>query len=213
MWTATDTVDAMKGKSYELRELFANTANQAIQKGRTKDEAVHAGISAVSAKERYLQKSAAKDRPKIVQEKPAHILAIEKAAEIKKKQAQEAIDKAKSEKDAVTIDSVDVDENGYVIMKFADGRKVRSKNRIETGNNVTTTIAVGSGGSGGAPDFDTLPAADATLPQTIIVKQGGIWKQATMEMLQDWIDENVDGGAATSVYQSVEIVDGGTASG
>jgi hypothetical protein len=78
-----------------------------------------------------------------------------------------------------------------------------------------TSLSAGSGT--GSVDIntslDSLGIASDTLPTEFIVKQAGVWVRATLAQVQDWIDINVDGGAASSVYLAAEVINGGDANG
>ena len=78
-----------------------------------------------------------------------------------------------------------------------------------------TSLSAGSGS--GSLDIntglDSLGVASDSLPTEFIVKQSGIWVRATLAQVQNWIDINVDGGAASSVYLTAEVINGGDANG
>ena len=78
-----------------------------------------------------------------------------------------------------------------------------------------TSLSAGSGT--GSVDIntslDSLGLASDTIPTEFIVKQAGVWVRATLAQVQDWIDINVDGGAASSVYLAAEVINGGDANG
>lgn len=73
---------------------------------------------------------------------------------------------------------------------------------------------LGGGGGGGGTDLDALPVAGDVLPDEFVVRQGAGWARATLEQMREWIDTtHVDGGAASTVYQPPESIDGGGANG
>ena len=78
----------------------------------------------------------------------------------------------------------------------------------------------GGGWGGGGPTFNPslLPAADDALPEEFMVRQGGQWVRASLSQMRVWFpgggfDSDFDGGSASSVFLSNEIVDGGNANG
>ena len=69
-WTATETIPAIRGKSLKSRQIFAETANAVLAKGRSEEEAITAGLGAIAKYERDLMKN------HVVQPKPSHLQAI-----------------------------------------------------------------------------------------------------------------------------------------
>lgn len=74
------------------------------------------------------------------------------------------------------------------------------------------------GGWGGSFDPDLSPAADNTLPDEFLVRQGGQWVRASLAQMRAWFpgggfDSDLDGGAASSVFLANERIDGGGAHG
>ena len=74
------------------------------------------------------------------------------------------------------------------------------------------------GGWGGSFDPDLSPAADNTLPDEFLVRQGGQWVRASLAQMRAWFpgggfDSDHDGGAASSVFLANERIDGGGAHG
>lgn len=74
-WTASNTINSMKKKSLELRELFAEVANAVLADGGTESEAVEAGLAAVSKKEGKVRVKKAVE-PKPAPSIPPHLAAI-----------------------------------------------------------------------------------------------------------------------------------------
>ena len=52
VFSADQTIDAVRNKSRELREIFAQAANASLSLGRTREEAIFAGLSAVKIAEK-----------------------------------------------------------------------------------------------------------------------------------------------------------------
>lgn len=115
MWTADNTIPELVHKSQDLRKLFADTANASLQKGRTTSEAINAGVMAVSNKERNSLPSKLPPLPK-----PSVSISdiIKKAAEVKKASQELA--------------STTFDETGRLILKYKDGRVIKSDKGIST---------------------------------------------------------------------------------
>ena len=177
-FTALETVPSLQGKSREIRLLFAETANAALAKGRTLDEATFQGLAVVKQKEQQSIKKYVK--PSV----PSHLQAI---LDLKNRpQASQngsgefEIEKASEDNQAVSKEVVgaEFDAKGRLTLKFADGKSITSNVAPITAVE-TNVIVVGDGGT-----------------NTIVSGDGG-----------------VDGGSATSVFQPLEILDGGSASG
>lgn len=47
-WSKTNTIPGLKNKSDKIKEVFAQTANSALDRGLSEEEAVFAGLAAVT---------------------------------------------------------------------------------------------------------------------------------------------------------------------
>lgn len=74
-WTASNTINSMKKKSLELRQLFAEVANAVLADGGSEEEAIQAGLSAVRKKEGKVRVKRAVMQP-TQPEIPSHLAAI-----------------------------------------------------------------------------------------------------------------------------------------
>ena len=92
MFTAIETIPSMKGKTRDLRVLFADTVNEALTQGRSESEAIFKALNVVKLKE---QQSIKKFTPQAV---PAHLSAIlnVRSASNLAQEAQEQLEKEKA---------------------------------------------------------------------------------------------------------------------
>lgn len=167
-WTASNTINSMKKKSLELRELFAEVANAVLADGGTESEAVEAGLAAVSKKEgkvRVKKAVEAKPEPSI----PPHLAAI-LALKAKQSEQQEISKAVKAttkqletiseefdtkvlfkQKNRLEPDSerslvgVEWDREARLVLKFDDGEKLVSE--PVPVNAVSSSVIVSGGGS------------------------------------------------------------------
>lgn len=141
-FTALETVPSLQGKSREIRLLFAETANAALAKGRTLDEATFQGLAVVKQKEQQTIKKYVK--PSV----PLHLQAIldlknrsqasqndSDALEIEKA-TQSSLSSAKE------VVGAEFDANGRLTLKFKDGKTVIS-NAAPITVEKTSVIVVG----------------------------------------------------------------------
>lgn len=119
-WDAINTVPAMHGKSLALRELFAKTANAALAKGQTEEEAIFSGISAVKIQEKKNQPSKAV-APKV----PAHLAAV-RSYESPYDMVSKA---AEITPTAPNIKSAEFDNQGHLVLLMSDNTKIVSKTK------------------------------------------------------------------------------------
>ncbi len=130
-WSSSSVPDSMKNKSLSLRQLFARVANAALDKGMTEEEAIFAGLSAVSNEERKNRKEVKKE----VIEPPSHIKAIIEARKASKQPVDEEKEKplirqAFLGKNALTPDqerslvSATWDAQGRLVLTFDTGERI-----------------------------------------------------------------------------------------
>lgn len=130
-WSADNTTPTIQGKSLKLRELFAKTANAALAKGFSKEEAIFAGTNAVKIEERKNQP--AKAAPAKV---PAHIEALRSYTN------PFEITKADEATVALTsVKSADFDADGHLVLSMSDGKKIKTKNKAVE-QNIEQNIAI-----------------------------------------------------------------------
>lgn len=151
-WTASNTINSMKKKSLELRELFAEVANVVLAESGSEEDAIQAGLAAVAKKEgkvRVKKAVEAKPAPTI----PPHLAAI-LALKAKRQQTEEQeISKAVRATTAAlettseeintnilfkqrnrleadpdrSLVAVEWDKEGRLVLKFDDGEKLVSE--------------------------------------------------------------------------------------
>lgn len=166
-WTASNTINSMKKKSLELRELFAEVANAVLADGGTESEAVEAGLAAVSKKEGKVRVKKAVE-PKPAPSIPPHLAAI---LALKAKQSeQQTLSKAvkATTKQLETISEefdtkvlfkqnnrlepdserslvgVEWDKEARLVLKFDDGEKLVSEPVPVSSTNSSTVIVADS---------------------------------------------------------------------
>ena len=147
MFTAIETIPSMKGKSRDLRVLFADTANQSLEQGRSTDEAIFKALNVVKLKE---QQSIKKFIPQVV---PAHlsaILNVRSAANL----AQEAQEQLEKEKAIVHASSSNKDivgasftPDGKLVLKFKDGTSIKTNQAPVTAVEHNVVVVSGNGTS------------------------------------------------------------------
>jgi hypothetical protein len=143
-WDAINTVPAMHGKSLTLRELFAKTANAALDKGQTEEEAIFSGMSAVKIQEKKNQP------PKAVAPKvPAHLAAVRSY-----QSPYDMVSKATNTPTVPTIASTDFDADGRLILIMSDGTRVTTKGKIL--ENIQQYITVAAPEQTLTPNFDSI---------------------------------------------------------
>lgn len=140
-YSTTKTIPALSNKSDKVKEVFAEAANSALARGLTDDEAIYAGLSAVS---NYEKKHQVKKEAKPAKKLPSHLAVILETAEVMKqqkiqdeiakaeleaKQLQALQDKIQEEIKASTANTiVDMQVLGEdVLLVYKDGRKVKRK--------------------------------------------------------------------------------------
>ncbi len=123
VWTASNTIPEMKGKSLKLRELFAKVANASLSKGLSEEEAIFAGTKAVKLEETKNAPAKVK-APKL----PSHLQVIKDLANA---QLNAPVEKAVEPKvTQPTILSVDIDKTGRLVLTLPDGNVVTTKSPI-----------------------------------------------------------------------------------
>lgn len=119
-WDAINTVPAMHGKSLALRELFAKTANAALAKGQTSEEAIFSGMSAVKIQEKKTQ------QPKAVAPKvPAHLAAIRSYTE-PYNMVSKAVEQAPA---PPTVKAAEFDAQGHLVLLMSDNTTIATKGK------------------------------------------------------------------------------------
>lgn len=152
-WSAMKTIPALEGKPREQRELFAEVANEALSKGRSEEEAIFAGLSAVNTK--FKPKSIKKQEQQI----PWHLKAVLEAS----KQALEPVSEVNPSrptlliKNALTSDpsrslvAAEFDSSDRLVLTFDDGQKIITR-PIDIKSYIEQYVSVkvdGEGGTGG----------------------------------------------------------------
>jgi hypothetical protein len=133
-WDAINTVPAMHGKSLTLRELFAKTANAALDKGQTEEEAIFSGMSAVKIQEKKNQP------PKVVAPKvPAHLAAVRSYQSPYDMVSKAAVDIVPIS--APTVMSAEFDNQGYLTLLFSDNTTIKTKNKAVQ-ENITQNVVI-----------------------------------------------------------------------
>lgn len=150
-FTALNTVPSLEGKPREIRVLFAETANEALAKGRTEDEAIFQGLAIVKQKE---QKGVVKS---IKPSAPMHlqaILNIRNAPQTLPEPLGEALIE-KSTKDSLAsgkeVIGAEFDAKGRLVLKFKDGKTLISNVAPITAVE-TSVIVVGGNSISGADE-------------------------------------------------------------
>jgi hypothetical protein len=161
MWTTSNLKPEIQSKPLEHREAFVTAANAALKKGRTLSEAEFAGEAALAA----LLKAKARSSQTLLNEEvklrqpPPHLAAILKAAEIKKKALVEKVEEPQPVEVRPTVVELHFDREGYLIVKFSDGKIVRSKNAVKKDEQITQNLTVhaasSQGGGIGTSEFST----------------------------------------------------------
>lgn len=180
-WTASTggTLPSLKNKSIEVRKIFADVANESLSEGRTEDEAITAGLSAVANHERKkssnIKKSIVTEREK-ANNVPLHLQILKIAKEQKIKEQEELAEKQLQEfKDKVqkftsqtpVIKEMFFDKDGKLVVKYSDGQTVKSKNAIpDEVINQYISVAIQEGGTS-APVVKT-----ALVPVTVMKETG-----------------------------------------
>jgi len=154
-WTADNTIDSIKNKSLAVRKLFAEVANTALDKGRTEEEAIYAGLAAVRNKER---KSTVKKA--IAEPVPLHLKAL---LEAKKQQEIQKDAFGNSYSESITeiqkgrlpsgtqrsIIDAQFDDSGRLVLTFDTGEVITTRS-VEDIKVSTSIITAGGSGSGGS---------------------------------------------------------------
>jgi len=192
MFTALKTIPQLEGKPRELRVLFADTANEALLKGRSTDEAIFKGLALVKQAEQKTIKKFVK--PAV----PRHLQAI-----LDIRNNPQAYQEAPQEPEIAKANlplgndvvGAQFDAKGRLILKLADGKTIVSNVAPITAVE-TNVVVIGENG------------------QTVVTGTGldhGVDGGSASSVFK--VLENVDGGAAANVVQPSESIDGGTLSG
>lgn len=145
-WSKTNTIDSLKNKSDKIKEVFAEAANSALKRGLSEEEAIFAGLGAVSRYEKVLDSVKKSVKPEI----PLHLKAVLQAQEGK-------IQKAYLPDNSITSDSsrslvsVDWDKQGRLVLTFDDGEKIVTS-QAPIAENITQNFAAATL----APYFDFI---------------------------------------------------------
>ena len=146
MFTALKTIPQLEGKPRELRVLFADTANEALNQGRSESEAIFKGLAIVKQTE---QKSIKKFVKAPV---PSHLQAL---LDLKNNpnRHQEALQEPEIAKANLPqgndVVGAQFDSKGRLILKLADGKTITSNAAPVTAVE-TNVIVVGNQGVQGA---------------------------------------------------------------
>lgn len=119
LWSADNTPISIQGKSLKLRELFARTANAAIAKGLSRDEAIFAASNAVKSEEKKNQP--AKTKAKTVASFTNPFEVVSKAAE---DQVPEV----------ATVKAAEFDAQGHLVLLMTDGKRIVTKGKAVSQN-------------------------------------------------------------------------------
>jgi hypothetical protein len=147
MFTALNTLPSLEGKPRDIRVLFADTANTALNSGRSEDEAIFKGLAVVKQAEQFSIKKYT--RPVI----PLHLQAIldlKNAPKPSKEELQElekANEPVSSLQAGKEIVSAEFDYQGRLTLKFKDGKKIISNVAPVTAVQ-NTVVVTASGGTG-----------------------------------------------------------------
>lgn len=154
MYTTSNLKPELQLKALKYRQAFVDAANAALQKGRSQSDAEFVGMAAVARLESIDAKNAAVAIQKDVtsREPPSHLAAILRARELRQKEASESAQKAVKSINLLDVPEVvemTFDQDGYLIVKFSNGKTLRSKNRSPAVDNVTQHIAIAGSSSTG----------------------------------------------------------------
>jgi len=128
LWSADNTPISIQGKSLKLRELFARTANAAIAKGLSRDEAIFAASNAVKSEEKKNQP--AKTKAKTVASFTSPFEVVSKAAE---DQVPEV----------ATVKAAEFDAQGHLVLLMTDGKRIVTKGKaVEQHINQSVGVSV-----------------------------------------------------------------------
>lgn len=134
-WSKTNTIDSLKNKSDKIKEVFAEAANSALKRGLSEEDAIFAGLGAVSRYEKVLDSVKKSAKPEI----PLHLKAVLQSQEGK-------IQKAYLPENSITSDSsrslvsVDWDKQGRLVLTFDDGEKIVTS-QAPIAENITQNFA------------------------------------------------------------------------
>lgn len=143
-WSKTDTIPTLNKKSDKVKEVFAEAANTALSKGQDEQAAIFAGLAAVKNYEKKHQVTKAIIRP---QQVPLHLqavieakkakdfIAVTKQQELEKKLADDLVQWNNM------VASVDVDEEGRIVVTYNSGKKKYSK-PVVTETIINRTVVV-----------------------------------------------------------------------
>lgn len=187
-WSSSNTIPAIQGKSLALRKLFADVANAALEKGRTEQEAIFAGLAAVKNEEK---KTAKKDYTvaKQVLKPPSHLQAIidaskkkQEQVEVKKDAVATNINRPVIRQEFLPANSLEIgvernvvyadfDDNGQLVILFDNGDKIVTdsvEQRIENYVNIVNEQITGGAGGGGGANIKHFDTALSGLSVTIL---------------------------------------------
>lgn len=182
VWTASNTIPEMKGKSLKLRELFAKVANASLSKGLSEEEATFAGTKAVKLEETKNAPAKVK-APKL----PSHLQVIKDLANA---QLNAPVEKAVEPKvTQPTILSADIDKTGRLVLTLPDGNIVTTKSpipketisqNVTVSNDLRPLIATREPTGFATRDTSVLTFSNATRTFTIsaVDKEFSFWLHA-----------------------------------
>lgn len=176
-WTSSKsgTLPSLVNKPLSSREIFARVANAALAKGQTEEEAIYAGLAAVSNEERKKKRDTSKSLSNPL---PSHLSAIlnagtktvEKAATEPLNASDEPqIRQAFLGKNAVTSDSsrslvsASWDNFGRLVLQFDDGKQIIT-DRVPVEEKIEQSIGVSVNPVFDFLRFNTEANLDEALP-------------------------------------------------
>jgi hypothetical protein len=188
-FSALNTIPSLEGKPREIRLLFAEAANEAISKGRTTDEAIFQALAKVKSS------SDAKAKKYVKPKKPRHLQALlDITNTFTPAPAPTASDSSQTAITASLLNKAVLDSQaaGKDIASIEFDAKGRLILKFKDGRSITSNVA-------------PITAVEHSV---LVVENGTSSGTSTTGHLPN----GVDGGSATSVFQSTEVIDGGSAS-
>lgn len=124
-WSINNTISSLNNKPEKLRKIFAEVANKAISEGKTEEDAIFAGLSAVSLAEKADR--SANSKKEVTKSIPWHLQTVLQAKSVVEQQPEIFIEKV--EQSSKEIVSVEFDNQGRLVVLFSDGSKIISKGK------------------------------------------------------------------------------------
>lgn len=167
-WSARDTIDPVKNKSLALRQVFAEVANEALERGRTESEAVFAGLAAVSASEKKKAEERKETLKVSKEQQPLHLKLVLDAAKNKQELKTKAQQEVQQITDTSRVVSARFNDSNQLILTFADGAKVIS-NPLDSTSVVENYISVvQSSGDDAGTTSPVLMSRQSTLSSSYV---------------------------------------------